>query len=363
MGQGGAPETSTLVEDVSTATSTTAETPPPAPQGNLLMDLLGIVGVGFGALVNLEQQLTAPLGAIPWGPHSAMRMNDLAIGAPHPHLPIPIPLPPFLFPRMTWLPQPGLILEIPYLSGAVSVKINGLAAARCGDMGVHAPLCLGFMPAFEVFFGSANVWLEGARAARTLDPTKHCTLFDPPAGFLSLGIGVTGSGDVLVGGVPLPSLTNFAVGKIFEGVFTGLFAVARRLARFLRLGQLARAASNRLSRFLSHSRFDRLRNWFTRARCFLTGHPVDVATGRVITSSLDWRLGGPLPIVFERQYFSSWSHQDSPLGRGGATPTIRRSGPSRARWFTAPATGARSNSTCSTGRGNRCARGTRSPIP
>lgn len=315
MTQGEAPDTTTLVGDMGETTGETAESQH-APKGDLLVDLLGMIGIGVGALTELEMQLTAPLGAIPWGPVPAMRMNDLVIGAPHPHLPIPIPLPPFLFPRMTWLPQPGVILEIPYVSGAVSVMINGLPAARCGDMGVHAPLCLGFMPAFEVFFGSANVWMEGSRAARVLDPTRHCTLFDPPIGFLSLGIGVTGSGDVAVGGIPLPSLTNFAVGKIFEGVFRGVFAVARRLVRTLRLDRLAQAATGRLARFFSHSRFDRLRNMLTAARCFLTGHPVDVATGRVMTSAADWRLGGAMPVVFERQYFSSWSHRGSPLGRG-----------------------------------------------
>lgn len=316
MGQGGAPDTTALVGDIDAATGEGAEAPPPAPQGDLLVDVLGLIGIGFGALVELEQRLTAPLGAIPWGPFPAMRMNDIVIGAPHAHMPIPIPLPPFLFPRMTWLPQPGVILEVPYFSGAVSVMINGIPAARCGDMGITAPLCLGFMPAFEVFFGSANVWLEGARAARVLDPTRHCILFDPPVSFLSLGIGVAGSGNVMVGGIPLPSLTNFVVGKVFEGVFSGLFAVARRLARALRLDRLARAAANRAGRFFAHPRFDRLRNMFTRARCFLTGHPVDVATGRVLTSEIDWRLGGAAPIVFERQYLSSWSHRGSPLGPG-----------------------------------------------
>jgi hypothetical protein len=97
------------------------------------------------------------------------------------------------------------------------------------------------MPAFEVFFGSASVWIEGARAGRTLDPTQQCTLFDPPIGFLSLGIGVTGSGDVFIGGIPLPSLTDLAVGKVFEAAFAGVFAAARRARRSLRRYRVRRA--------------------------------------------------------------------------------------------------------------------------
>jgi uncharacterized Zn-binding protein involved in type VI secretion len=247
---GGAPETTTLVGDLDAAT---AETPAPAEgagggAGGLLVDLLAIVGIGFEAITNLEQQLTAPLGAIPWGPHSAMRMGDWVLGAPHPHTPIPIPLPPFIFPRWTWLPQPGPVLEIGFLSGAGAVQINGIKAARCGDMGVCVPLCLGFLPAFEVFFGSANVWIEGQRAARTLDPTSHCTLFDPPIGFLSLGLCVgAGSPNVLIGGVPLPSLTDFAIGKAFEALFSGVFAIARRILREIRI----RRTVNRFMRIVT----------------------------------------------------------------------------------------------------------------
>jgi len=53
-----------------------------------------------------------------------------------------------------------------------------------------------------------------------------------------------------------------------------------------------------------------------RTACFLTGHPVDVATGRVLTSATDFALPGPLPLTFERSYDSSMSFRDGPLGPG-----------------------------------------------
>ncbi|HEX3697818.1 MAG TPA: glycohydrolase toxin TNT-related protein [Polyangia bacterium] len=50
--------------------------------------------------------------------------------------------------------------------------------------------------------------------------------------------------------------------------------------------------------------------------CHTTGHPVDVASGRLLTSGVDLRLPGPIVLVFKRQYASSWSDRDGPLGWG-----------------------------------------------
>ncbi len=47
--------------------------------------------------------------------------------------------------------------------------------------------------------------------------------------------------------------------------------------------------------------------------CFLTGHPVDVMTGRLLTNAVDFELPGPIPIVFERTY-DSRDRYEGPLG-------------------------------------------------
>ncbi|APR75128.1 Rhs family protein [Minicystis rosea] len=47
--------------------------------------------------------------------------------------------------------------------------------------------------------------------------------------------------------------------------------------------------------------------------CFLTGHPVDVMTGRVLADAVDFELPGPIPIVFERNY-DSRDRYEGPLG-------------------------------------------------
>lgn len=89
----------------------------------------------------------------------AATMTSLAIGLPHSHS----------HPPFTPLPPVGVIL----FGCSVSVLIDGLPAARCGDIGM-SPTCCGFTPMFEVFTGSSKVFIAGMRAARQLDVTMHC---------------------------------------------------------------------------------------------------------------------------------------------------------------------------------------------
>lgn len=208
--------------------------------------VLATVAAGVSAAIGLEMAFTAALGdladslGLPSFPGMpALRMWDLDVGLPHAHNhppnltpPNPVPLP---------LPSMGPIIPIPILSGASTVVINGRAAARCGDMGLGI-WCGGYFPMFEIFLGSSSVWIESARAARlAVDITKHCTFSspkpnDPPMGPM---IGTTvgpGSGDVLIGGIPFPSLFSLAIAQAFKALFKVGGAVFRRLsaARYVR---------------------------------------------------------------------------------------------------------------------------------
>ena len=53
--------------------------------------------------------------------------------------------------------------------------------------------------------------------------------------------------------------------------------------------------------------------------CQLTGHPVDVVSGEVLTQSVDFELPGPIPLAFERSYYSR-DRADGPLGPGWHHP-------------------------------------------
>jgi RHS repeat-associated protein len=322
---------------------------------------------------------------------AARLWSDLVFQFGHSHLHPPT----FGFP----LPSVGPILA----SGSQSVLINGLPAARCGDLGLSV-WCGGYVPIFEVLTGSSHVFIGGARASRQLfDLTFHC-LPDPFAGLgkvakiqkfltvgeiLGAGIGagmsllgaaaaseganaanalaedaqaeaeaaaqaaqeseaieaqmqammaglsaddaanraaaagvaastaiaqaaadiaalamsvlmgkdpgvgfplgmiITGSPNVLIGGFPMPGWMT-----ILRGLFKMLQPVLRRVQMKLPAGKLKKGL------------------------CFLTGDPVEVASGRVVTSEIDFEFPGRIPFVFERSYDSSSIDYEGPLGWG-----------------------------------------------
>ncbi len=201
----------------------------PAPDSG---GALAAIAKGVSTAIGWEQSLTAPIGKIPFPGLPALCILDLDVGLPHAHNhppnitpPNPVPIP---------LPSTGPLIPIPVLSGADRTKHGGRAAARCGDMGLGV-WCGGYVPMYEIFLGSASVWIEGARAARLgIDITKHCIFTtpkpsDPPMGPM---VGTTvgaGCGTVSIGGAPLPSLFSLAVAQIMKGVVKVGGAVFRKL--------------------------------------------------------------------------------------------------------------------------------------
>ncbi len=188
------------------------------------MSTLQRVGAAFGMLSSIEQLITMPLGAIPFPAFPALRVTDMDVGLPHAHMHPPNLIPPNPVPVP--LPSTGPVIPIPFVSGASKTLINMMPAARCGDMGLGV-FCGGFFPMYEVFMGSANVWIEGSRAGRLgVDVTKHCIFSapkpsDPPVGPM-FGATIMGSANVMIGGVPLPSLSSMAIGAAFKAAFKGV---------------------------------------------------------------------------------------------------------------------------------------------
>ena len=187
---------------------------PPADKGGAL----AAVAKGIGTVVEWEKQLTKVFGKIPFWKMSALTVGDVSIGLPHGHMHPPNLIPPSTVPIP--IPGAGPVLKIPYLSGADKTKHGGKNAAMCGDMGAAA-WCGGYVPMFEIYLGSAHVWIENNRAARVLcDVVKHCTFTspkpsDPPLGPM-VGVSTGGVAHVGIGGFPLPSFFSMAVGKAFQ---------------------------------------------------------------------------------------------------------------------------------------------------
>jgi len=63
-------------------------------------------------------------------------------------------------------------------------------------------------------------------------------------------------------------------------------------------------------------KMQRLRRLVHKSVCFFTGHPVNVATGGVTTSAVDFSLPGPIPLTLSRDYDSNWFDRKGPLGHG-----------------------------------------------
>jgi RHS repeat-associated protein len=280
---------------------------------------LATTGALFGALTAAEQMVSTLVSAIPFPAFPAVRVSDFDVGLPHAHN-----HPPNLIPPAPPIPLPstGPVIAIPYVSGAATVLINGMPAGRCGDVGMGI-WCGGFFPMFEIFLGSSSVWLEGMRAARIgVDITKHCTFSapkpeDPPMGPM-IGTTISASPNVIIGGVPMPSLTAMAVGAVLKVAFKGLGKVIR-LAQATKTGAaFARSvgkAANDLMDHLGVGPASALRNRVNRALCAVTGHPVDIATGKVFVDAIDFELPGPLPLIWQRVWYST-STYDGPLGQG-----------------------------------------------
>jgi uncharacterized Zn-binding protein involved in type VI secretion len=60
----------------------------------------------------------------------------------------------------------------PAIGGSPDVTVNGLPALRIDDPGLHAACCAGGR--WTVSAGSGTVFINGKKAARKGDSTKHC---------------------------------------------------------------------------------------------------------------------------------------------------------------------------------------------
>ncbi|WP_020394446.1 PAAR domain-containing protein [Thiolinea disciformis] len=139
---------------------------------------LHTISQGISSVVGAPQQLvekfevgfakaTSSIAAV-FPSMPAATLMSLTLGLPHAHVAHPPSGPPPIPP--TPLPPMG-----PVTAGvSIQVLINGMPAARCGDI-ILNPTCCGILPLGEIKTGSSNVFIGGARAARQLmDITMHC---------------------------------------------------------------------------------------------------------------------------------------------------------------------------------------------
>lgn len=113
---------------------------------------------------------------------------------------------------------------------------------------------------------------------------------DPGVGF-PFGMITMGSPNVLIGGFPMPGWMT-----ILKGLGKMLKPLIRRIQLKMPEGRLR------------------------QAMCGLTGHPVEIASGRMFTSKTDFQIDGRIPIKFERIYDTSAIDYEGAFGWGWIHP-------------------------------------------
>jgi RHS repeat-associated protein len=265
----------------------------------------------FDVIVGLDVHIVQPPGTVP---------------------PVPIPHP-FV----------GIVLDpfdyLPLIGSTVTV--NGLPRAQAGSAGLSLPPHLPIGGLFvkppgsegELFMGSSTVEVEGEPFGYLGLPALTCSdvgVPPPPRPPKDPGDGKPPKPKPPDGGptslmAPTSVVLPIPIGKPVDvggsptiSIFSAAFMAARNAFAGLRKLQRQSAAMQRVSKRM-HARADELmrakgmsdtaRHRVHTAICAVTGHPVDIATGKVFTDAVDLRLHGPLPLAFERKWLSTSGHR------------------------------------------------------
>lgn len=239
------------------------------------------------------------------------------------------------------IPHPHIALVfdpfdyVPFIGA--TVKVGGLPRSTAGTAGKpipHIPMGGPFakppMNENEIFMGSVTVLADGGPLSYTAVPSLSCHdigLIAPPrkkkpkksfgmvlptSVVLSVPLGMP----VMVGGAPTIDMMGLAM----MGGFAALGGAFKKLRKMQKKSPRMKKISNAIHKRASKA-MDKLgvplnvRNKVHKNICTVTGHPVDVATGKMFTDHVDFSLPGPLPLVWERTWYST-SVYDGPLGHG-----------------------------------------------
>ena len=248
----------------------------------------------------------------------------------------PGPVPPLPVPH----PFVGMLVDpteyAPIIGG--TVKFNGMMRGVAGTGGKAIPPHIPIGGVFvmppgnecEMFMGSATVTVDGDPQSRLGDPVLSChsvgmpsiprlkihakpkTLMLPTSVVLAVPMGPP----VLVGGPPTISMMGMAM----KFGLAGLGKAMKKLKKLQKASKKWKAISDKMHKAMDKvldkvPGGSKLKGKASNAICSLTGHPVDVASGKVTTESTDVELPGPLPFKFSRVWYSQSTYA-GPLGHG-----------------------------------------------
>lgn len=242
------------------------------------------------------------------------------VNIPSPGGPVPTPMP---HPHIGMLMDPMEYLPVV----GTTVFVNGLPAAYAGAAGIaappHIPMGAGFTKPVdnenELFMGSATVLCCDQPMSALGHMALSCSCVgapppprkgkDPGSGLLlptSSFLVIPGGMLVMVGGPPTVSMLGLA----FSFAKVGFGWLKKTKAMKKSSDHIHQAASKATKKLPENAR-----NKVHKSICDITGHPVDIPTGKVFTDQIDLELPGPIPLQFERTWFST-SNYDGPMGNG-----------------------------------------------
>jgi YD repeat-containing protein len=241
---------------------------------------------------------------------------------PTPAGPVPTPMPmPFVgmvFDPVGAVVGAGLSMA---LSGSPGLAmVNSMLATNCGTEVTNLMTCP-HIPApgpfaappgndAELYFGSLNVSMAGTLGVRLGDMALSCS--DPVRLPTSLVVAIPKGMPVLNMPAMVPDLIAICMAAFFKMLGAGF----RRFRAFQETSEGWAAFSAWARRHAGDMLPEGAASRVNRMICAVTGHPVDVATGRMFTEAMDFELPGPLPLRFERVYDTSLSWRETSLGWG-----------------------------------------------
>lgn len=206
------------------------EAPPPhqGALGQVTQTVGGVLGL-LNAPLDLANtglaMVTAPLNAVMPAMPAAVIGLALHMGVPHTHT-----HPPSLIPPAPPIPLPSIGNIM--MAGAINVLINGVPAARVGDVGIVIT-CGSLGPPSEIILGSSSVLIGGSRAARVMDITRHDNPVDPNAmaGPMStLGKVMSTMGQVMAKAGPIVGLASAGMSVVDAAHSAGESSAAQSAA-------------------------------------------------------------------------------------------------------------------------------------
>lgn len=201
-------------------------------------------------------------------------------------------------------------------SGPATILVNGLPRSIIGSKGEAMPPHIPIGGPFqkppdndcEAFLGSMTVDADGDHLCFLGCMAQSCQ--DIPKFPNSVIMAVPAGMPVMVGGPPVPSL-NQLMNKLFDRAMDAIknSKLVKNMSK--RMHNAAKKGMDKLG--IPADSF--ARDMAHKQICDVTGHPVVIATGKVYTTRTDFKLPGPVPLNWEREWKST-SVYNGPFGKG-----------------------------------------------